>query len=418
MFATSSANGRVATKERSGMRILFLVHRTPFPPDKGDRIRSYHLLSKLSELGRVDLAFLTEDQIDKASLARLGRFCRRVEAIPVPKARRWVNAALCLAAGRSLTEGLFKAPAMRALLDRWLNETPYDAVVCFSSGVLPYLLERDLEQRLIVDMVDADSQKWFDYAARTRGPKAALFRLEGRRVRDLERAAECCRTVVFAAEPEAVLYQRFAPRARVETILNGVDLDYFQASYATESTGGCVFVGQLDYRANVLGLEWFCREAWPLVRAALPQAKLRVVGRNPVAAVQRLGSIAGVEIIGTVPDVRPHLAAARLAVVPLPVARGVQNKVLEAMAMGLPVVASSAALEGLPLTPGRDALAADDPSAWARIVADLWDDPARRLDLGRNARRYVEIHHSWDARLSRFDELVESPSGAISERGA
>lgn len=400
-------------------RILFLAHRVPYPPDKGDRIRSYHLLEHLARRGRVDLAFLADGPTGGATLAALGRLCHRVESAPLSRAGRWARAAASLARGRSLTEGLFDAPTLRATVDRWLRETRYDLVVCFSSAVLPYVLGRGPGGRLIADLVDVDSQKWLDYAARTSGPVAALFRLEGRRVRRLERDAGLeASAVVLATSDEAALYRRVCPEARVEAISNGTDLEFFRPGREA-ACGGLVFVGQLDYRANVLGLCWFCREAWPAIRSRLPGATLRIVGRSPGASVRRLGAVPGVEVVGPVADVRPYLDDARVVVVPLPVARGVQNKILEAMAMGRPVVASPAALEGLDVVRGRDALSADGPDEWSATLAGLWDDPGRRAEIGRNARRYVETNHRWRACLGRFDELIaRAAPAACAEGGA
>jgi len=409
--ATSQAD-RPANRGEPRERILLLTHRVPYPPDKGDRIRSYHLLEHLARLGRVDLAFPTTEPTSEATFAALRTLCRRVEAAPVSQAGRWARAALSLVRGRSLTEGLFHSSGLHNLVGRWLRDTAYDAVVVFSSGVLPLVLGRVLDGRIIADLVDVDSQKWLDYAARSSGLKAALFRLEGRRVGALERAVAGCRAVVLATEPEADLYRAACPTARVEAIPNGVDLDTFRPDPAVGETGGCVFVGQLDYRANVLGLEWFCREAWPLVRGLLPEATFRVVGRSPVAAVRRLADVPGIVVVGPVADVRPELAAARVVVVPLPVARGVQNKVLEALAMGKAVVASPAALNGLATQAGRDVLAAAAADDWRRAIAELWDDRERRGELGRAARHYVESNHHWGTCLKRFDGLILDESGA------
>lgn len=395
-------------------RFLILVHRVPYPPDKGDRIRSYHLVAHLAGLGEVDLAFLTDEPVPSETLEVLGRLCRRVEAVPTSRFWRWIRAGCSLANGRSLTEGLFGSPALRSLVGRWLDESAYDAVVCFSSGVLPYVLGRGWEPHLVADLVDVDSQKWFDYARRTSGPKAALFRLEGRRVRALEREAGRARAVVLATNTEAEVYREFCPEACIEAVSNGVDLDYFQPAPEVEETACCVFAGQLDYRANVLGLEWFCREVWPSIREHVPSATFDIVGRNPVAAVRRLSTVPGVQVIGPVPDVRPYLQASRIVVVPLPVARGVQNKVLEAMAMSRAVVASPAALEGLSLVLGRDALAATKPDDWSREVSRLLADTQMRSELGQAARRYVEANHRWETCLQRFDTLV-SPHRSVSE---
>lgn len=399
-------NTPIAAESPGRRRFLMLVHRVPYPPDKGDRIRSYHLLAHLARLGEVDLAFPTDGPLDGPTRQELERLCRRVAVVSTSSAGRWARAFANLARGRSLTEGLFDAPKLRREVGRWLDETPYDAVVCFSSGVLPYVRGRGLEDRLVVDLVDADSQKFFDYAERTSWPKAALLRLEGHRVRALEREAGKARAVVLATEAEANLYRGICPEAPTSAVPNGVNLEYFRPMPEVEESAGCVFVGQLDYRANVLGLEWFCQEAWPLIREALPGATFRIVGRAPVPAVQKLGDLPGVEVVGTVPDVRPYVAEARVAVVPLPVARGVQNKVLEAMAMGKAVVASPSALEGLGVTPGRDALAAATPDEWRRHLVGLWDDADRRGELGRAARQYVEAHHRWETCLAPFGDFV------------
>ena len=397
-----------ARTSSAGRSILFLAHRVPYPPDKGDRIRSYHLLTYLARLGRVDLAFPAEEPVALGSLAALRRICRRVETVPNSRWVRWARAAWSLVQGRSLTEGLFDPPGLGRLVSQWQSETSYDAVVVFSSGVLRHALDRGLESRLVTDLVDVDSQKWFDYAALCRGPIATLFRLEGQRVQRLERRACQGKAVVVVTEAEAAFFRSNCPNACPTVILNGVDLDFFQPASLAAMPAGIVFVGQLDYRANVLGLEWFCEAVWPAVRSRLPDAEFRVVGRNPVAAVRRLAHLPGVDVVGTVPDVRPFLARARVVVVPLPVARGVQNKVLEAMAMARAVVASPAALEGLPLVTGRDALCASEPNEWVNHISVLWEDLARCQTLGRNARRYVEKHHHWDRCLAPFDALIDA----------
>jgi sugar transferase (PEP-CTERM/EpsH1 system associated) len=364
----------------------------------------------------VDLAYLSDEPTTADALKVLGRLCRRVEGVPVSRVWRWARAVRSLVVGRSLTAGLFESPSLRSLVGRWLGETAYDTVVCFSSAMLPYVLGRGLESRLIVDLVDVDSQKWRDYAERATGPKAALFRLEGRRVQALERAAGTARAVVLVTGAEAGLYRRFCPEAPIETIPNGVDLNYFRPMPETTEPLGCVFVGQLDYRANVLGLEWFCREAWPAFRAQRPEATFEIVGRNPTAAVRSLGVLPGVRVVGPVADVRPHLARASVVVAPLPVARGVQNKVLEALAMSRAVVASPAALEGLALVPGRDALVAASGDDWGRCLAALWDDLDRRNELGRNGRRFVETHHHWETCLGKFDPLIGLEVGTLPAR--
>jgi sugar transferase (PEP-CTERM/EpsH1 system associated) len=399
------AGARDTEGRRPRRKILFLTHRIPYPPDKGDRIRSFHLLSRLTRVGQVHLATLVHERGCGPAVDALEKMCERVLAAPVPRWGRWLNAALSLAGGKSATAGLFSSRTIREGLNRWLAEVEYDAVVCFSSGVLPYVLGRGLESRMVVDLVDVDSQKWFDYAGRAKPPLSWLFRTEGNRVRLLERAAGSSRAVVFVSLREAAVYCTFGSADRVEVIPNGVDLDHFRPVPAEEKPA-CVFVGQLDYRANVISMQWFCREVWPLVRARYPDALFEMVGRNPAFSLRALEAIPGVRLVGEVPDVRPWLASARLVVVPLLVARGIQNKVIEAMAMGRPVIASSQAVQGLSAVVGRDLQCADNPEAWCQAIGSLWEDGERRGALGRQGRVYTESYHNWDHWLDRFEELL------------
>lgn len=403
---THSTGDTVPSDER---RILFLCHRVPFPPDKGDRIRSYHLLQFLSRLGRVSLGFLTDEDIPERTQTELQRICERVEYADVRGLRRWIRAGVNLLAGRSATEGLFYSRKLKQRLDQWFEANRFDAVVCFSSSVLQYVRGRELEPRLIVDLVDVDSQKWLEYARRSWPPGSLLYRLEAARVRRIEREAAAARAVTLVTDAEGDIYRALCPAANVSVVTNGVDLEYFSPRGDAE-TPSCVFVGYLDYRANVVGLQWFCREVWPAIHARIPQSRFRIVGRNPGPAVQRLAEIEGVEMVGPVPDVRLQVAQAGVVVVPLLIARGVQNKVLEAMAMGKTVIASPAALEGLSVTVGQHVLCADSPTEWIRTLASVWSSPEQRQAIGRHAREYVEQHHNWESCLSPFADLIKSGS--------
>lgn len=393
-----------------GAPILLLAHRVPYPPDKGDRIRTFHVLRELARHAPVHLAYLTEEppapDIDRA----LGQLCERVAAVPLGRWSRWLWAGLTVAGGGSITEGAFHAGALQQLVRRWARESGYRAAVVSASSMVPYLRLPELRQvPAIIDLVDVDSQKWLDYAAQGHGPRAWLYRLEGRRLRRLEAGLPAwARAVTLVSEAEARLYRGFAAPGRVLALTNGVNLDYFRPQPAAAASG-CVFVGQLDYWPNVEGVCWFCREVWPAIRDRRPQETLALVGRNPVPAVRELAAVPGVELVGAVPDVRPHVARAAVVVVPLRIARGVQNKVLEALAMGRPVVASPQALAGVQATPGVHLLAAESPGQWCDTVTSLLADPARQQQLGAQGRRFVEEHHPWDRCLAALGELVGDP---------
>jgi sugar transferase (PEP-CTERM/EpsH1 system associated) len=391
--------------------ILYVVHRVPFPPDKGDRIRAFHLLRFLASRARVHLACLADEP--GADAARgLRPYCARLAVVRL-RATRWARGLLSLARGRSATEATFIAPELRAVLRRWAADTPFHACLASASSMVPYLRQPEWAGvPAVIDLVDVDSQKWLDYAAAGRGPRAWLYRLEGARLRRLERdLPEWARAVTLVSEAEAEVYRGFARSGVVRAIPNGVDLEYFRPG-APAAEPSCVFVGALDYRPNVDGAVWFCSAVWPAVRRREPRARLYLVGRQPAPAVQRLAAVPGVEVVGQVPDVRPYLDRAAVTVVPLRLARGVQNKVLEALAMGRAVVCSPQALEGLAARPGVHLFQAATPDEWVGSLLALWSDPDRRHALGRAGRRHVEEHHLWESCLEPFAGLLGIGPGA------
>ncbi|MBI3469477.1 MAG: glycosyltransferase [Planctomycetes bacterium] len=228
------------------------------------------------------------------------------------------------------------------------------------------------------------------------------------------------------SDAEVDLYREFCLPGQIRAVPNGVDLEYFnnqqsvparrdnQQSPTTQHaplTGSdepsCIFVGALDYHPNVDGATWFCREVWPRIHASCPRAKFLLVGRRPGAGVQRLSAVPGVEVVGQVPDVRPYLARATVAIAPLQIARGIQNKVLEAMAMAKPVIATPQSLVGLRVVPDKHLLCASNADQWQKLVLDLFTNKTGRQQLGRSARRYVEHNHGWDVCLQAFSALLD-----------
>lgn len=395
-------------------RVLALTHRVPFPPDKGDRIRTYHILKWLSARADVHLACLADEPVEPSTLAGLTGLCERSEVIPHRGPGRWGRALRSFAMGGTISEGVFDSPALRSLLRRWTEADDYDTVFASASSLVPYLRQGPLRHiPAVIDLVDVDSQKWLDYAGKGVRPMDWVHRAESRRLRRVERdIAGWARALTLVSEAEAALYRESCGVAEgpVHAISNGVDFDYFHpdasSAFGDAPSNGCVFVGALDYRPNVDGAVWFCREVWPEIRRRVPDASLTLVGRRPVPVVQRLAvECPGVELAGQVPDVRPFVVNAALAVVPLRLARGVQNKVLEAMAMQKAVVSSPQAVAGVKAVRGRDLLVASSPEEWADSVTNLLGDPARRKALGEAGRRYVEANHCWETCLNPFGPL-------------
>lgn len=397
-------------KERPN--VLFLVHRVPYPPNRGDRIRSFHMLKHLASRANVSLATLADEPVQPETVAELDRHCRRVAIEPLGRGR-WLGAVSSLAAGKSATEGLFRSAALRRTVETWASEVRFDAVVVFCSSMAQYLTIPALSgAATLFDLVDVDSQKFFDYAKSKSAWKSVLYRLEGRRLRSLESTiSRSVDAVTLVSEAEAKLFRDVCPNDNTFAVPNGVDLQYFQPQQDTGTQNRCVFVGVLDYPPNIDAMQWFCRKVFPMLREQLPNATLAIVGRNPTSAVRQLADVPGVEVIASVPDVRPYMAQASVAIAPLRIARGIQNKVLEAMAMALPVVVSPAALEGLTVEPGRDVLCAESADQWVHDITRLCRDRAMAIELGRAGRSFVESTHSWSACLSKLDEVLHLHAG-------
>jgi sugar transferase (PEP-CTERM/EpsH1 system associated) len=391
-------------------RLLFIAHRMPYPPDKGERLRAFHEITALAEHFSITLAALAHSDGDVAAASELGRWGEKVLTGRAGGRMGLVRGALSVAAGWSATEGYFRNNRLLRALAEEAGRQPFDIVFGYSSSTLPYVLAVPAKAR-VMDLIDVDSAKWDSYAQAARGPKRWLYAREARGVRALERMAlERCDAVFVVSKAEAESLG--AAGDKVMAVGNGVDTEYFAPSDdAAGEAPSLVFTGTMDYRPNIDGVCWFVREVWPALKEHVPELTFAVVGRDPPLEVRRLAQVPGVSVTGTVPDVRPYLAEATAAVVPLRIARGIQNKVLEAMAMGRAVVASSGALEGLEIAAGTEALQADAPEEWTRSILGLLRDESRCRAMERAARARVVADYSWSARMAPLVALCRRLAG-------
>ncbi len=387
--------------------VLYLAHRVPFPPDKGDRIRTFQILRWLSRRAAVHLACLADEPVNPSVSQALRAVAERVAIVPISRWSRWSGAFRSLVRGGTATEGAFGSQGLAAALETWGRERRFHVAIASASSMAPYLgLPSLKETPAVIDLMDVDSQKWFDYAASSWVAKAWLYRLEGRRLRRMERQL-CTRArgLILTSSAEEALFRTSVGDGPVHTIINGVDLDYFHP-LEPSSEPRCVFVGALDYRPNVDAACWFCREVWPLVVRRRPDARVAFVGRRPAAAVVELARLPGVEVAGQVPDVRPFMSRAAVVVAPLRIARGIQNKVLEGLATGKATVASPAALCGVRAKPAEHLLAASSPEEWVEAIMRLFESPELRAKLGAAGRRYVEENHRWERCLEPLSGIL------------
>jgi sugar transferase (PEP-CTERM/EpsH1 system associated) len=334
-------------------------------------------------------------------------YCETIDVVRQHPLWSKIKSILCLVTSGPLTLSYFRSKKLHRRIFRRLREENLDAAIVFSSSMAQYLPPGNSVKK-IIDFTDVDSDKWFQYADRVPFPVSLIYRLEGRRLRkyeiDLAPDYDCC-TVV--SDVEAQLFRSYPGEFCLRTVPNGVDLEYFQPDGASADSQTMIFVGVMDYHANVDGVLYFHDQVLPYIHERFPQVVFQIVGGRPTRAIRRLARSRNVTVTGYVEDVRPFLKRATVCVVPLRIARGVQNKILEAMAIGLPVVATRRAMEGINARPGEDVMVADNPSEFARSTIQLLEDDQLRRRLSDNARRLVERTYRWDSCLQHLDHLLE-----------
>ena len=402
--------------------ILYVAHRIPYPPNKGDKIRSFNEIRYLSRQFVIDLVCLADDSGDISHVPALKKYCRRVVVFPLKPLIGKVKGLFSLMVGRSISEGYFYHLGMAARIKHLLKRHSYRAVLCFSSPMARYFESMKVfsaeNPKLIMDFCDLDSDKWKQYALTAAFPLNWIYQMEARRLLAFEKKINrWFEASVFVSDKEGILFKTLFSEARnVVPIPNGVDVDYFNpdicknfkdTEFLNFNRGlTLMFAGVMDYHANVDGILWFCDSVFPRIRKKMPGTRLIIAGSNPAPVILRLGEQKDIVVTGFVPDMRLWYCRADVCIVPLRIARGVQNKVLEAMAMEKSVVATSQALQGISVIPGRHLMVADKPEVFAQAVMDLLNDSARAGDLGIEARKFVISAHAWDYHMAQFSSLL------------
>jgi sugar transferase (PEP-CTERM/EpsH1 system associated) len=393
-------------------RLLFLSHCLPWPPDKGERIRAWHVLNHLSRDYDIHLGCVVPDKAALAHVPRLRELCAEVAAFPINRRLHMLRALVSARPGRPLMPDFYFSPALKAWVDRALAGHHFDTLYIYTVAMAPHVTHR-APPPTVLDAVDIDSEKWAEYAAKSRFPMRAVWAREARNLLAYEReAASCSAQTLFVSQAEASRFLALAPElaGRVDYVENGVDLDRFSpalpfVSPFTHGGPNLVFTGHMDYWPNQDAAAWFAHEVLPLVRRSAPDASFCIVGANPSPAVLRLAHLPGVVVTGRVDDTRPYIAHAEICVCPLRMARGIQNKLLEAASMGRPVVASPAAFQGIRAAPGRDMVVAETATAFAAACLDVM--AGVYPGLGGAARTAMEASYGWDATLARLDDIIE-----------
>lgn len=396
--------------------LLFLAHRIPYPPNKGDKIRSWNILQYLAEHFRVHLGCFIDDPDDEVHRPVLENICESTKFVRLNPTIARLRSLTALLTGAPLTLPYF----WNSDLSRWagdqIRQHEIEHIFVFSSSMAQYATGADAERaRRVVDFVDIDSDKWRQYAAAKSWPASWIYGREGRTLLDYERKiAKMADASLFVSDAEAGLFRELAPDSADKTgaLNNGVDYEYFDPAVELEDpfsgeSEALVFTGAMDYWANIDAVVWFAEEIFPAIRAKRPAAEFWIVGTRPAPLVTTLESHPGIHVTGSVPDVRPYIRHAKAVVAPLRLARGIQNKVLEAMAMARPVVASPEALEGITARLDEEIVRADGAAEFIKQTLTVLDDPESDT-MGDRARQRVIEDYGWPSNLERLKTLLEN----------
>ena len=391
--------------------LLFVSHCLPYPPDKGEKIRAFNVIRHLSRHHRVHLGCLMDRSDDASHLEALREWCVSAEGFRIDRRRQKLTAVARIRPGRPLMLDYYRHDGLHAWVRRTIADRSLDLAYVYTVAMMPYAAVWR-SGPLVLDATDIDSEKWTTYAATAAWPMRLVWAREGRTLLDYERgAAARADATLFVSHHEAERFAELAPEtaARMHSVENGVDLERFSPDlvFDTPYPGPgphLVFTGHMDYWPNADAVAWFASTVLPGVRTRHPGAQFTIVGANPGAATRALADLPGVVVTGRVADVRPYVLHADCGVAPLRIARGIQNKVLEAMALGRPLVASPEAFAGIRAVAGRDLLVADGAEAMVAAVDAVVS--GAHPGLGAAGRRAVETGYAWPATLARLDAIL------------
>jgi sugar transferase (PEP-CTERM/EpsH1 system associated) len=394
--------------------LLFLCHRIPYPPDKGDKIRAFHILQHLRASFHIHLGCFIDNPADEVHVEALSKMVQSLCCVKLQPGWAKYRALTKLRPGMPLSVAFYTQHELASWVLRTSQTQQIDQIFAFSAVMAPYADLVPSAPRLL-DMVDIDSQKFSAYAAQSSWPARAFWAREARTLLAFERAAASrFDHVLFVSQAERYQFVDLAPEAagHVSAVGNGVDLQYFTPAFHAPSPFGerpaIVFTGAMDYRPNIDAVRWFATMVMPALRRRAVPPIFYIVGANPAPSVNQLAAEADIIVTGRVPDTRPYLAHAALVIAPLQIARGIQNKVLEAMAMAKPVIASPAAFAGIEAIAPRDILVAEGGEAFTHAAHNVLD--GQYPDLGTHARAAMEQRYDWPQALAPLDDVLGGPS--------
>ncbi len=393
--------------------LLFLSHRIPYPPYKRDKIRSFHLLKYLSAKYRIYLAAFIDDPADWQYTETLSEWCEQTHFVGLSSKLGKLRSLKGFLTGEPLTVPYYFDSEMAAWVSNVMARETVDNILIFSSAMAQYVhAERFIQKNKIIDFVDVDSDKWRQYAEKKRWPMNWVYRREAKQLLDYEREiALSFSASLFVSGMEADLFKKLAPESaeKISYYSNGVDITGFDPAIDLpnpfQNPGHhIVFTGAMDYWPNEDAVVWFVTEVLPAAKREWPTLEFHIVGSKPSEKVKALVRNEGVHVTGRVPDVRPYISHAAAVIAPMRIARGIQNKVLEAMALAKPVIVSPMGLEGIDAEHGKEVLIADDADDYIESFSKVFSEEDNQI--GFQARSKIVNDFSWESTLPKIDRWL------------
>jgi polysaccharide biosynthesis protein PslH len=376
--------------------VLYLTHSCPYPAHKGDRIRNFNILKYLSSRYDVKLIYPSFSLTDMHSVTQLEKYCSSVQTVKMNKFLSNMRSFRSLFIDDTLTLQYFHSNKINDLV----KNTKFDIVLVDCSSMAPYVI--DLDEPKIIDYVDVDYDKWHKYAEKSYFPVSMIYNREYKKLRNFEEQInyKFNHCIVISENEKNLL----PDKSNITVIQNGVNLQKFYST-GEHTKNSLVFCGAMNYFANIDGVLYFHEQIFPLIKNKMRDIEFTIAGMHPVRKIRRLAS-KDVLITGYVPDIRRYVADASVCVVPLRIAKGMQNKVLEAMAMEVPVVATTAANRGIGARDKKEILLADSPAEFAKATLALLTDGGLRKEIAANAKQFVLNNYSWETNLMKLDAVI------------
>ena len=398
--------------------LLYICHRIPYPPNKGDKIRTYNILKYLSKRYKVYLACMLDDKKDLGNLHKLRPFVEDLFFDVINPRWKKICSVTAFMNSRPISVPYFYSSLLQEAIDKLLDKQSIDIVYCYSSPTAEYVFSSKHyhgklnKAKWIMDLVDVDSYKWKQYSETCNFPMSCVYKLEAKYLLNYEKRISLeFRHVLLVTEAEKLLFCKYVAASNVHVVGNGVDFDFFSPLHQTtihKNKPVIIFTGVMDYRPNVEGVKWFVNKVFPLILNDIPEVTFYIVGKNPSSEIKTLAGKEGIVVTGFVEDVRDYYAIADVCLVPLQIARGIQNKVLEAMAMGKAIVCTPQALEGINATNRKDVLIENDEKTFAASVVKLLLARPYREEIGKCARQCIEKNYSWDINLNKLEYFINA----------